>query len=404
MMLSVAEATDRILAAFAPLGPETVSLDQALGRVLSTPVTARLAHPPQAVSAMDGYAVRSADVQQLPVRLKVIESIAAGTLPAHAIGAGEAARIFTGAAVPQGADAIVIQENTEKDGDHVRIVDGGAALPGRHIRPAGNDFAAGQLGIPAGRRLTPSDIGLAAAMNWPWLSVTRKPRVAIISTGNELVQPGETLAPGQIIASNGFALAAFVAQSGGEPINLGIARDEESALADLIDRAAGADLLLTSGGASVGEHDLVQSVLKAKGMALDFWKIAMRPGKPLMFGTLGTAKGALKVIGLPGNPVSAIVTSTLFVGPAIARMLGESEVGPRIVKARLGIDLPANDLRQDYLRAAVIEDQAGFVATPFGKQDSAMLSALSRSGGLVIRPPHAPALKAGAEVEMVRLG
>jgi molybdopterin molybdotransferase len=399
-MLSVQDATDRILAAFAPLGPEVVALDQALGRVLSTAVTARLDHPPQAVSAMDGYAVRSADVQQLPVRLKVVESIAAGTLPARAIGANEAARIFTGAAVPQGADAIVIQENTEKDGDHVRVVDGGIAIKGRHIRAAGNDFSAGAIGVAAGRRLTPSDIGLAAAMNWPWLTVTRKPRVAIISTGNELVQPGEALAPGQIIASNGFALAAFVTQCGGEPINLGIARDEESALADLIDRAAGADLLLTSGGASVGEHDLVQSVLKAKGMALDFWKIAMRPGKPLMFGTLGP----LKVIGLPGNPVSAIVTSTLFVGPAIGRMLGQTDLGPRIVKARLGIDLPANDLRQDYLRSGVIEDETGFVATPFGKQDSAMLSALSRSGGLVIRPPHAPNAKKGDNADLVLLG
>jgi molybdopterin molybdotransferase len=399
-MLSVQEATDRILSAFAPLGPEIVALDQALGRVLNTPVTARLDHPPQAVSAMDGYAVRSADVQQLPVRLKVIEAIAAGTLPARTVGANEAARIFTGAAVPSGADAIVIQENTEKDGDHVRVVEGGPAIKGKHIRAEGNDFAQGQVGIAAGRRLTPSDIGLAAAMNWPWLTVTRKPRVAIISTGNELVQPGETLAPGQIVASNGFALAAFVTQCGGEAINLGIARDEESALADLIDRAAGADLLLTSGGASVGEHDLVQGVLKSKGMDLDFWKIAMRPGKPLMFGALGP----LKVIGLPGNPVSALVTATLFVGPAIARMLGQTDLGPRIVKARLGIDLPANDLRQDYMRSAVTEDEAGFVATPFGKQDSAMLSALSRSGGLVIRAPHAPAAKAGSEVEMVRLG
>jgi molybdopterin molybdotransferase len=398
-MLSVKEATDRILSAFTPLGPEVIALDQALGRVLCAPVTARLDHPPQAVSAMDGYAVRSADVQKLPVRLKVVEAIAAGALPIRTIGENEAARIFTGAALPEGADAIVIQENTEKDGDHVRIVDGGAAIKGKHIRTAGNDFARGQVGVPAGRRLTPSDIGLAAAMNWTWLTVTRKPRVAIISTGNELVQPGEPLAPGQIVASNGFALAAFVTQCGGDAINLGIARDEESALADLIDRAAGADLLLTSGGASVGEHDLVQGVLKSKGMALDFWKIAMRPGKPLMFGSLG----ALKVIGLPGNPVSAIVTSTLFVGPAIARMLGQTEVGPRIVKARLAIDLPANDTRQDYLRSAVVEDEHGFVATPFGKQDSAMLSALSRSGGLVIRPPHAPAAKAGSEVEMVRL-
>jgi len=403
-MLSVQDATDRILSAFAPSGPEIVALDQALGRVLNVPVTARLDHPPQAVSAMDGYAVRSADVANLPARLKVVEAIAAGTLPTRTVGANEAARIFTGAALPQGADAIVIQENTEKDGDHVRVVDGGAAIKGKHIRTAGNDFSQGAVGIASGRRLTPSDIGLAAAMNWPWLTVTRKPRVAIISTGNELVQPGETLAPGQIVASNGFALAAFVTACGGEAINLGIARDEESALADLIDRAAGADLLLTSGGASVGEHDLVQSVLKSKGMDLDFWKIAMRPGKPLMFGRLPMSMGALKVIGLPGNPVSALVTATLFVGPALARLLGQEDVGPRIVKARLGIDLPANDLRQDYLRSVVTEDAQGPVATPFGKQDSAMLSALSRSGGLVIRPPHAPAAKAGSEVDLVRLG
>ncbi|MES1153018.1 MAG: molybdopterin molybdotransferase MoeA, partial [Dongia sp.] len=292
-----------------------------------------------------------------------------------------------------------IQENTEKDGDQVRIVDGGPAIEGKHIRAAGNDFTKGALGIEAGRRLTAADIGLAAAMNWPELTVTRKPRVAIISTGNELVPPGAPLAPGQIVASNGIALSAFVTAQGGEPMHLGIARDEAAALSALIDRAAGADLLLTSGGASVGEHDLVQSVLKSKGMELDFWKIAMRPGKPLMFGKLG----ALQVIGLPGNPVSALVTATLFVGPAIARMLGRSAPGPRIVRARLGIDLPANDLRQDYMRAKVQETPEGPIATPFGKQDSSMLSALSRSGGLVIRPPHAPALKAGSEVEMVRL-
>jgi molybdopterin molybdotransferase len=398
-MISVAEATARILEAFAPLGPEVVSLDRALGRALAKPVTARLDHPPQAVSAMDGYAVRAADVATLPARLKVVEAIAAGALPTRAINAGEAARIFTGGTVPEGADCIVIQENTTRDGDSVAVVDGTHSA-GRHIRPAGNDFRAGAVGVPAGRRLTPSDIGLAAAMNWPWLEVTRKPRVAVISTGNELVHPGEAVGPGQIIGSNGIALSAFAESCGAEAIHLGIARDEPQALAELIDRAAGADLLLTSGGASVGEHDLVQSVLASKGMELGFWKIAMRPGKPLMFGRLG----AMKVIGLPGNPVSALVTGALFVGPAIAKMLGLSELGPRIVRAKLGVDLPANDLRQDYLRAAVVEDADGLVATPFGKQDSAMLSALSRSGGLVIRPPHAPAAKAGDWVQMVLLG
>jgi molybdopterin molybdotransferase len=398
-MIPVQEATDRILAAFAPLAAETVPLREALGRVLAEPVVARLDHPPQPVSAMDGYAVRAADVAALPARLRVVESIAAGALPTRKIGRGEAARIFTGAALPEGADTIVIQENTMRDGDHVAVVDG-AHPAGRHIRATGNDFRQGQTGIEAGRRLTPADIGLAAAMNWPTLEVTRRPRVAIISTGNELAEPGTALKPGQIVASNGLALAAFVASLGAEPIDLGIARDERDALAALIDRAKGADLLVTSGGASVGEHDLVQSVLTAKGMALDFWKIAMRPGKPLMFGSLG----ALRVIGLPGNPVSTLVTATLFVGPAIARMLGLKEVGPKILRARIGKDLPANDTRQDYMRAEIREDEHGLVAIPFGKQDSAMLSTLTRSGGLVIRPPHAPAVQAGSEVAVVRLG
>ena len=397
-MISVEQATARILAAFAPLGAEVVGLDQALGRVLAQPVTARLDHPPQAVSAMDGYAVRAADIGTLPAHLKVVLSIAAGALPERGIGPGEAARIFTGAAVPDGADTIVIQENCRREGDSVTVADGDNTK-GRHIRPAGNDFKRGAVGVVAGRRLTPADIGLAAAMNWPWLEVTRRPRVALLSTGNELVHPGEPLSPSQIVASNGIALAAFVTDCGGTPINLGIAQDDPAALATLIDQAVGADLLITSGGASVGEHDLVQHALKSKGMALDFWKIAMRPGKPLMFGRLG----AMNVIGLPGNPVSALVTATLFVGPAIRRMLGLREVGPKVVKARLGCDLPANDLRQDYLRAELAEDAGSLVATPFGKQDSAMLTALSRSGGLVIRPPHGPAIKSGTEVDVVRL-
>jgi molybdopterin molybdotransferase len=347
---------------------------------------------------MDGYAVRAADVAKLPARLRVVLSIAAGALPDRAIGAGEAARIFTGGAVPEGADAIVIQENCRTEGDHVVVAEGSHA-PGRHVRPSGNDFKRGQTGIESGRCLTPSDIGLAAAMNWPWLKVTRRPRVAILSTGNELRHPGEELAPGQIVASNGLALTAFVSACGGEPINLGIARDDATELGVAIERAAGADLLLTSGGASVGDHDLVQGVLTAKGMVLDFWKIAMRPGKPLMFGRLA----ALKVLGLPGNPVSALVTATLFVGPAIRRMLGATDLGPQIVRARLGRALPENDLRQDYLRSEIREEAGGWIATPFGKQDSAMLSALSRSGGLVIRQPHAAAAPAGTEVQVVRL-
>lgn len=397
-MLSVEEATERILGAFKPLGSETVPLDQALGRVLSKSLVARLSHPPQAVSAMDGYAVRAADVARLPAHLTIVERIAAGAVPSRTIGPGQAARIFTGGFVPDGADTVVIQENTKAEGNTVHVVDGANTL-GRHIRPAGNDFTEGQVCIEAGTLLGPAHVGLAAAMNYPALEVARRPRVAIISTGNELAQPGDTIAPGQIVASNGFALAAFVTAHGGQPLHLGIARDDAAELGAVIDRAAGADLLLTSGGASVGDHDLVQGVLRSKGMTLDFWKIAMRPGKPLMFGRLG----ALNVIGLPGNPVSALVTATVFVGPALARMLGRTDPGPHIIRARLGIDLPANDDRQDYLRAELKRDPNGLVAYPFRKQDSAMLSALSRSGGLVVRRPGAPAVAVGSEVDVVQL-
>ena len=398
-MLSVEEAIQRIERAFSPLGTEMVSLDQALGRVLAEPLEARLTQPPADVSAMDGYAVRAADVETLPARLRIVQRIAAGQSPTGPIGDGEAARIFTGAQVPPGADTILIQENCDEADDYVAVREGKRAL-GQHIRKAGLDFATGDIALHSGRQLTARDISLAAAMNRPWLKVTRRPRIALLSTGDELVNPGDPVGPAQIIGSNGIGLAAMVRAFGGEPVNLGIARDTLDDLDRAIEGALGFDALVTSGGASVGEHDLVQTALTSRGMELDFWKIAMRPGKPLMFGTLG----ALKVLGLPGNPVSTIVTALLFLKPAIDRMSGLSGVEPVRYVALLGKDMPANDQRQDYVRARLITDAEGRrIATPFSPQDSSMLSMIARAGCLIVRKPNAPAAKAGDTIDIIPL-
>jgi molybdopterin molybdotransferase len=313
------------------------------------------------------------------------------------IGPGQTVRIFTGAAVPDGADAVVIQEDTEAAGNTVTVREGAPA--GRFIRPAGLDFRAGSVGLTAGKRLTSRDIGLAAAMNRPWLRLRRRPRVAILSTGDELVNPGESPQAGQIVSSNAFGLAAFVTAEGGEPLMLGISPDDPQQLLQSIEAAAGADLLVTSGGASVGEHDLIANALGAAGMELDFWKIAMRPGKPLLFGRLGR----MPVLGLPGNPVSSLVCAIVFLRPALATMLGQKGGGSSETTARLGRDLPENDRRQDYLRSELTVDPKGLVATPFERQDSAMLSLLVRAGCLVIRPPHAAAARAGEAVQILRL-
>jgi molybdopterin molybdotransferase len=398
-MISVQEAIQRIERAFSPLGAELISLDQALGRVLAEPLDARLTQPPADVSAMDGYAVRVADVETLPAKLKIVQRIAAGQPPSGAIGAGEAARIFTGAQVPLGADTIVIQENCDEADEHVTVREGNRRL-GQHIRKAGLDFATGDIALHSGRRLTARDISLAAAMNRPWLKVTRRPRIALLSTGDELVNPGDPVGPAQIIGSNGIGLAALARAFGGEPINLGIARDTLDDLDRAIDAALGFDMLVTSGGASVGEHDLVQTALTKRGMQLDFWKIAMRPGKPLMFGTLGP----LRVLGLPGNPVSTIVTALLFLRPAIDRMSGLSGVDPARDVALLGKDMPANDTRQDYVRARLVTNAEGQrVATPFSPQDSSMLSLIARADCLIVRKPHAEAAKAGDMIDIIPL-
>ncbi len=397
-MIPVAEAIARVLAEAQPLPAEMVSLGDGLGRVLAEDLASRRTQPPAAVSAMDGYAVRAEDVARTPAELRIVAEIAAGAAWTGEVGQGEAARIFTGAPVPDGADAIVIQEDCERSGDLVSVRE--AAKAGGFVRPAGLDFAEGDVLLRAGRRLNSRDIGLAAAMNRPWLPVARRPRVALLATGDEIALPGEPLGPQQIVSSSGPGLGALVAEAGGVPISLGVAEDSVDSLRARAAGAEGADILVTMGGASVGEHDLVQEALAADGLEVDFWRIAMRPGKPLMFGRMG---GSL-VLGLPGNPVSAFVCALLFLRPLIDAMLGLPAGPPAREPARLGTDLAANDRREDYLRARLAPDGEGLpVATPFARQDSSMLARFVEADALLVRAPHAPPASAGDLVDIIRL-
>lgn len=379
---------------------ETLPLSQCAGRVLAADLNALRTQPPFANSAMDGYAARADDL--VPANeLRVIGESAAGRAFAGSVGPGEAVRIFTGAPLPDGADTILMQENAEGVGGPVIRVREGAAK-GRFVRPAGLDFSAGDTLLKAGSRLDSATLGLAAAMGHPQLAVRKKPLVAILATGDELVQPGEPVGPDQIVASNSFALAALVEQAGGTALDLGIARDDHPDLANKIGKArsADADVLITLGGASVGEHDLVQAALKAQGMDLGFWKIAMRPGKPMMTGRLGR----MVAVGLPGNPVSSIVCGHLFIVPLLMALLGMPEPEwDRSEPALLGKDLPANDERQDYLRAELALGPDGWTATPFAKQDSSMLAALAKADALVIRPAFAEPAKSGDDCRIIRL-
>ena len=395
-MIPVDEARRRILAELRAVGIEEVSLLEAQGRVLADDVRARLTQPPWPVSAMDGYAVRAADAAKVPVTLRIAGAVPAGSSYAGTVGAGEAVRIFTGAPLPDGADAIIIQEDTTAADGKVTVKEAGQI--GRHIRVAGLDFKAGDVGISAGRRLTARDVGLAAAMNVPWLRVRRRPRIALLATGDEIARPGDPVGPNQIVSSNTYALAAVVRALGAEPVLLGIAKDTVEDTLAKVEGARGADLLVTTGGASVGDHDLVQKALATRGLAVDFWKIAMRPGKPLMWGRLGE----LPVLGLPGNPVSSLVCALVFLKPAIESLAGLDPEAAALVDARLGRDLAANDQRQDYLRARLARGPDVVpVATPFAKQDSSMLSLLAQSDGLIVRPAHDPARKAGESVRVL---
>ena len=398
-LMPVTDALSAVLAGAEALPEEMVALDAAYHRVLARDVAALRTQPPLAMSAMDGYAVRAADAAA-GARLKLIGEVAAGRPFENRIGAGEAVRIFTGGVIPDGADAVVIQEDTVAEGSHIAVTE--AAHPGRHIRPAGIDFRKGDVLLAKGSRLTDRDLSLAAGMNYPQLPVRRRPRVALLATGDELVMPGAVPGPGQIVYSNGYALRALARDEGAEIVDLGIAADTVEATTSGIRRArdSAADILITSGGASVGDHDLVKQSLEAEDVAMAFWRIAMRPGKPMMHGRLG----AMRVIGLPGNPVSSYVCGFLFLVPLIRALSGRATLHHARETALLGRDVGSNDLREDYLRARLEARADGaLIATPVDHQDSSLLGNLAAARALVVRAPFAPKAAAGTPCDILRL-
>jgi molybdopterin molybdotransferase len=393
-LMPVDEALARILATAKLMPSELVVLHQTHGRILAADVVTKRDQPPFPSSAMDGYAVRHADILS---PLKLVGVSAAGHGFNGTVKPGQAVRILTGAPLPKGADTVVIQENTKLDGVALTIVEPTAL--GRNIRPVGLDFKKNDVLIPAGTKLNARDIGLAAAGNAAMLRVRRKPSLVLFTTGDELVLPGEKPRADQIISSNSHAVSAMATAWGAEVINLGIVGDTLKATQAAIRKASSADILITTGGASVGDHDYVQEAFKNSGIAIDFWKIAMRPGKPFMFGT----KGKLRVMGLPGNPVSALVCARLFLKPLIDAMLGVADDHAPL-QARLGVPLPANDSRQDYLRAILsLAPDGTRTATAFGKQDSSMQRTLRNADCLIIRPAHAPETPTGALVSVLLL-
>jgi len=400
--MPVEEALAQVLASVSgPVDEESVPLAEAFGRTLAHDVAARRVQPPFANSAMDGYALRAFDAAVAPARLTVVGEAAAGRPFAGRLNAGEAARIFTGAPLPEGADSVAMQEIAQRDGDVVTFA--APVPPGDHVRRRGCDFVEGEILLSAGRRLTARDVALAAAADYPTLGVRRRPWVAILSSGDELATPGETRGPAQIVASNAFAVAGVILAAGGEPLDLGVAPDDPAALASRLAEAqrAKADVLTTIGGASVGDHDLIRKALADAGMSLDFWRIAMRPGKPLIHGRLG----AMNVLGLPGNPTSATVCAILFLRPLVRALLGDSAAGADPSEpARLAAAAPANQERSTYLRATLDAGPNGeTLATPIADQDSSLAKALARADALLVRPIGAPPAAAGATCRIIRL-
>lgn len=396
-VMTVAQALARVLDGATMLGPEQVSLTEAAGRTLDVALAAALTNPPFDASSMDGYAVRASDIIQLPARLSVIGESAAGWPFAGTVSRGEAVRIFTGAPVPDGADTVVIQENTDaRDGEI--IVREGSTAKGANIRARGQDFHEGTSVLPAGTRLSARHILLAATSGHALLATVRRPVVAILATGDELVEPCDRPMAGQIVSSNSYGLAALVNAAGGEAKILGIARDDVDNLASKFAEAKDADILITTGGASVGDHDLVRPALESAGAVLDFYKIAMRPGRPVFFGRLGKTR----VLGLPGNPLSAMIGARVFLVPLIARLLGRED-DLKLLTAMLGVGLEANGPREHYMRAVLDADARPLRVTPLETQDSAFVSALVSCNCLMIIPAHSPPLEAGTAVQVLPL-
>jgi molybdopterin molybdotransferase len=397
-LISVEEALLRVLDGVSTLPAEEIPIDAAHGRVLAATLASRRTQPPADLSSMDGYAVLAADIAEIPARLRLIGESAAGRPFLGNMKAGETVRIFTGAVMPPGGDQVVPQENVARDGDDITI----NTLPkGKFVRRQGFDFKAGQVMLEAGRRLNARDIGLAAAMDHAKLMATKKPRVAIIATGDELVEPGGGDAPDKIVASNPVTLAALIRQEGGEPVSLGIFPDRVDAIGGAIRSARNLDidLLVTLGGASVGDHDLIVPALTQEGFDIAFHRMAMRPGRPMLLGLSDN----LRVIGLPGNPVSAFVCAFLFLVPLLRKLQGRSDALPQTESALLGRAVDANDHRQDFLRAKFSRRGDGqLVATPFKLQDSSMQAVLHAADGLVVRAPHAPAAPEGAPCDVLR--
>jgi len=395
-LLSVEEARSRIIEAIRPLSVMRIGLGSALGRALAEDIVATRAHPPAAVAAMDGYAIRSADALSLPAKLRKVGASKAGARFEGKVLAGNCVRIFTGATLPDGADTIALQEDASEFGDNVEIRK--VPEPGRHIRPAGINYSAGQLCLTKGRVLTARDIGVIASCGYALVPVRRKPRVAILATGDELVDPGGSPGPDQIFGSNNAAIAAAVAAWGGEPIDLGIAPDRIEAIAESINGAIDADLFVTTGGASVGDHDLVRKGPCDSGLYARLLEGRNTAGKPIIFGTTGE----MPVLGLSGNPVSALVSALIFLRPAMRAMLDLPATQTIFEQAVLGAAMPDNQLREDYVRARLERGPDGkLIAVPFSTQDSAMLLTLANADGLIRRRPRAPPAPKGTLIDVI---